>query len=381
MKGLLLAGLVYSLLIGLGAAALPSIHDCKRDHRCLADLLHFEGSLEVLQTQCQVGVYKEGTLTASISTINFRRLHPRCGRVVGHRYQFSAAEFRPVCNCIEDASLPRHCDSISCYGELLLMADSSAHTLRQRCLSRELEGSSPVTVSLSHFSSQPQCGSSAPGDMVRFSPEEYHPVCQCIVADEASSHIWPASEEAGSVDNVGLIYIDVFLHVVVKSLKSLRAEKFKQRGKTEDEFNYLLTPIMHKGIKFVIKSMDLTVDAFWASGRDNKIMRQTLHKGDNRDLNFYMVDELSADSKTIEPINSNTKVYCSPPPNSAAWREEQIGEPVLDGCIISVGMSPGNVTAAMGNAEWKTPLMICAISTAILHTIDMCQSQERLPVL
>lgn len=73
-------------------------------------------------------------------------------------------------------------------------------------------------------------------------------------------------------------------------------------------------------------------------------MRQALHTGDDRDLNWYMIDQLKGD---YWPVKWQTKVYCMPPPASPGWLAEDLGDSFRDGCVMATGAESFHSLLAM----------------------------------
>ncbi|PHH81607.1 hypothetical protein CDD82_357 [Ophiocordyceps australis] len=275
----------------------------------------------------------------------FVRPNPGCGHdSPGKQYPsrtYTPQDFRPVCECLLQAIIPRHCESNRCYNNLYEAADESVVTLREQCGTYQGRNAS---FPLSKFRARPECGTEVDNVLV-MTQRDYRPVCACIRSQEEFNH--PASNDVIYRDGFGPHTIDVFLHVVVISKSSLRARRFNTKGDLESEFHHIVLQAAQTGIIFNIKSIDLTIDATWATGQHNEQMRKALHKGDNRDLNFYMIDELDNSEIGYAPIPKSTHTYCTPPPLGEVWKAERIGDPILDGCIVTTGTTQRTTSISM----------------------------------
>ncbi|PHH60554.1 hypothetical protein CDD81_1559 [Ophiocordyceps australis] len=145
--------------------------------------------------------------------------------------------------------------------------------------------------------------------------------------------------------NFERIFISVFIHFVIPNDTNL--EEFSQPGVIEDRFHDMIQSFKDTDILFNIKEVQIVIHEEWAAGRDNKVMRQTLYKGDNRDLNFYMIGQVDSDARIVAPIDPVTGAYCTPPFQSDTWITEQIGDIHQDGCIYSTS-STMNYEAVQG---------------------------------
>ncbi|PHH70589.1 hypothetical protein CDD82_7032 [Ophiocordyceps australis] len=317
MKRLILASLASSL-----AGAFPSVFECARNP-CYDDILHMTGNIENLVAQCSGpdGSMRPGVTTKLVAD-KFVRANPSCGISVNHVRYYREEDFRPICNCLLQASIPRHCDSNRCWRDLYQGANESVLTLRNECATYDY---GDISFQWTSFLRPPQCGTKL-HNMLVLHEHEWRPVCSCITSDYDA--VYPATQKVMRQDSFGQHIIDVFLHVV-----------YYDKGEIEGEFRHIISDVTAEGIIFIIKSIDLTIDGTWAVGRENEAMRKALHKGDNRDLNFYMIDDVPYDNTDrIAPLTGLNSMYCTPPPFSTAWGSERLGDPIIDGCIIGTGV-------------------------------------------
>lgn len=80
------------------------------------------------------------------------------------------------------------------------------------------------------------------------------------------------------------------------------------------------------GISFTLKGSEKTINAQWASDKDQTAMKKKLRKGSYRDLNLYFEPELGYLG------------YCYYPTNASPGSEQFI----IDGCTIKSSSTPGN---------------------------------------
>ncbi|PHH58564.1 hypothetical protein CDD81_5211 [Ophiocordyceps australis] len=340
MKRLGSKAAVFIALTSLLAGAVPSIFECARNP-CYNDLLYMSGSTAHLKSDCLSGKLSPGIKDIVIARA-FLPSNPGCGHESRRKTRtYTSNDFRPVCDCLIPALVPRHCDSTRCYTELFEAADKSILTLREQCGTYQ---GKDVSIPMSSLQSQPTCGAQH-GDTLVLNEDDYRDVCNCIRSSYDKAY--PASDRVISGHMLSEHYIDVFLHIIVLSKSSLRAKRYKRKGELESEFRHLVQPLAETGIKFVVKSIDLTVDATWAMGKNNEAMRKALHKGDNRDLNFYMIDTLNGMDRDFAPLTRTLKTYCTPPSMSDVWKSERIGDPILDGCIVTTGVTQHTTSMAL----------------------------------
>lgn len=216
MKSLVASALV---LAGLGWATAPTMADCEQIP-CFRDFRHLQGSMGRLISKCRDGEFAK----FSAVKVQERLLLPsrQCGsRVSWTAIGFSTSDFGPVCSCVLAAAVPKHCDSIPCHHELLQMSDSSVTQLRKSCMWNYF--SEARTIPLKDVKFTPTCGT-ASGGLLHVSPAEAAPVCECMTADGVNDYTRPESTDVmrGDVDHV--IQVDVFVHVVVRSMQSARAK-------------------------------------------------------------------------------------------------------------------------------------------------------------
>ncbi|PHH91397.1 hypothetical protein CDD83_652 [Cordyceps sp. RAO-2017] len=345
------------LLLGVLCKGGTATEDCS-ELECYEDLVFLTGSAPRLFSQCVNGALTQGETVTTYcdATCPAQRCNGREDGVVS----VEPAQFKRVCSCVTSKAVPWHCEDLRCYHEMASLAGDSPYRLRRRCLSKQMFGfDSTLTHPKSIFPFEVDCGRPTDdGSEILIGKEDYGPVCECVLgADGSSVRRWPASRAVlGRQDGFEPLFMDAFIHIIVKSSDHVylsNMPEFFERGfrQTSDELKRL-------GIIPIVKSVQAIVQPEWALGRDNAGMRESLHQGDNRDLNFYLLVSSNLDDRRemIRPLNASRNTYCSPPFESTAWETKTERETDQDGCISTPFI---NNTAEVDGAALSRWLGLC----------------------
>lgn len=122
------------------------------------------------------------------------------------------------------------------------------------------------------------------------------------------------------------ISVDTYFHVVSSSTSTFVSEE-----QLQDQFDAMNAAYGPHDISFALKNTTFTVNATWAAGDDEVVMKTQLRQGDYSTLNVYLVDT----AKLGELVALG---YCYlPEPNVTT------DSPVFvkDGCVVKAQTVPG----------------------------------------
>ncbi|KAG5922880.1 hypothetical protein E4U42_005179 [Claviceps africana] len=150
-----------------------------------------------------------------------------------------------------------------------------------------------------------------------------------------------AARDGGRRDNVGRIVVDTYVHVVAKD-ETVRGG-YISAATVAKQIEVLRQTYSPVGVSFVHKDTSWTVDPSWAVDNNEEDMKRTLRRGTYRDLNLYLLKELSGPAGTLG--------YCNFPSSRAGPASRLF---YLDGCNVHVGSVPGGPLAGFNLGKTAT---------------------------
>ncbi|KAK2598045.1 hypothetical protein QQS21_005822 [Conoideocrella luteorostrata] len=136
------------------------------------------------------------------------------------------------------------------------------------------------------------------------------------------------------------IIVDVYMHMVAESETSAAYLSLA----------VLNTSYAQAGIAFHLKGSDWKINSGWAKGIDYDSMKKSLHKGDKKSANLYIVEKFETYGLSTFP--------------------EDLSKPdelLLDGCILQAATVPGGI-AGLGYTEGIIAVHEVGHWFGLLHT-------------
>ncbi|KID85651.1 metalloprotease MEP1 [Metarhizium guizhouense ARSEF 977] len=173
---------------------------------------------------------------------------------------------------------------------------------------------------------------------------------------ETSSKLRAAEHSLTSQGELAAAEIVIDTHVHIVAANNTADSGYASREAIHDQMDALNKGFASSGIRFVLKSLDHTINATWSSGVEEEAMKKALRKGRYRDLNLYF---------SKQPMGRfGVLGYCTLP----QWAPRGSDAFDSDGCIVSVDTLPGG--AFRGYDTGKTAVHEVGHWLGLLHTFQ-----------
>ncbi|KFG82003.1 metalloprotease MEP1 [Metarhizium anisopliae] len=104
---------------------------------------------------------------------------------------------------------------------------------------------------------------------------------------DTSSKLRAAEHSLASQGELAAAEIVIDTHVHIVAANNTADSGYASREAIRDQMAALDTGFASSGIRFVLKSLDHTINATWSSGVEEEAMKKALRRGRYHDLNLY----------------------------------------------------------------------------------------------